>query len=107
MQKEVNELKRDCYLNLTNCNIKLKYPKLGVNNATKAINLFPDTPKCYFRRAQAHFECKDFEEAKKDLLKAKKIDNEDKAIASLLVKVERAMEIEKKKQQKAYANMFK
>lgn len=105
-QAEVNEIKLSCYLNLSFCNVKLKLPKLAVNNATKAIELSPDKPRGYFRRAQAYFETKDFDLAKKDLQAAAKLDAEDKAISSLLTKVDQCLELEKKKQQKMYSKMF-
>jgi hypothetical protein len=57
-QAQVNEIKLSCYLNLSLANVKLKSAKLGVYNATKAIEMAPDKFKGYFRRAQAHFENK-------------------------------------------------
>lgn len=106
-QAECNEVKLSCYLNLTLCNIKLKAPKLALHNATKAVELKGDSAKAHFRKAQALYECKEFEEAKKELLAAQKLDPEDKGIPSLLTKVDQCIQAEKKKQQQIFGKMFK
>lgn len=52
-------------------------------------------------------ESKDYDEAKKDLLKAKQLDPEDKlGVTPLLTKVERSLKLEKDKQKAAYSRMF-
>ena len=106
-QAECNDIKLSCYLNLTLCNIKIKLPKLGIYNATKAIELFPDKPKGYLRRAQARYEVKEFEEAREDLRKCKQLDPENTvAWEGLLKKTERAIQIQKDKQKKTFGKMF-
>jgi hypothetical protein len=107
-QSEVNDIKYACYCNLSLANVRLKVPKLGVYNSTKAIELFPEKPKAYLRRAQAKCETKDFEEAKADILMVKKYDPEDKLNwGKFLTKTELNIKREKDKQKKQYANMFK
>jgi molecular chaperone DnaK (HSP70) len=106
-QAKVNEIKLSCYLNLSMANVKLKSAKLGVYNATKAVELAPDKPKGYFRRAQARYETKDFEEAKQDLVICLKKDPNDEAAKKLLAKTEQCISVQTAKQKKAYANMFR
>jgi len=107
-QKQVDDIKFACYLNLCLGNIRLKLPKLGVHNATKAIEMRPEHPKGYLRRAQAHFETKDYEEAKKDLLLSKKYDADDTiGWGKFMAKTEHALKVQREKQKKAYGNMFK
>ncbi len=84
-----------------------KSAKLGIYNATKAVELDPKKAKGYFRRAQAYFETKDYEEAKKDLKSALQIDPADEMSKKLLAKVEQALAAQIAKQKKTYANMFK
>ena len=106
-QSAVNDIKNACYLNLCLVNVKLKLPKLGVYNATKAIEMFPEKPKGYLRRAQARYEVKEFEDAKTDLVVCEKLDPEN-AVGwkALLTKTEKAIVIQKDKQKKVYGKMF-
>ncbi len=106
-QAKVTDIKLSCYLNLSLANVKLKSAKLGVYNATKAIELAPEKPKGYFRRAQARYETKDFEEAKQDLATCLKKDPNDEAAKKLLAKTEQCITVQTAKQKKTYANMFR
>lgn len=62
-----NNLRAQCYANLSACQIKAGSYEYVVENCTKALAIQPDNIKCVFRRATANFMLKNFDACKLDV----------------------------------------
>jgi len=105
-KKTVDKEKVSCYLNLAACFLKLNSFKKVIENAKSALTIEPENTKALFRKATAHFEVKEYEEAKADLVKAAKLDPKNTDVRKLYDTVKVALDKSKKAQQQAYSKMF-
>ncbi|CAM9371412.1 unnamed protein product [Laminaria digitata] len=105
-QKEVHAVQLSLYLNLAQCYLKLQSWDQAVNNCTLALKIDPDSSKALYRRAYAGFAKKDYDRAKADLLTAQKNSPGDKAVATLLKKVEDILKKQQEKEKKMWSKAF-
>ncbi|KAJ2353874.1 peptidyl-prolyl cis-trans isomerase cpr6 [Coemansia sp. RSA 2673] len=94
-----------CYLKLGqfanaagDCTIVLEYKDKEVTAK--------DRTKALYRRGTARRQLKMFEKARTDLLEAKALDPQDKAISNELILVERAIQEREKKEKQMYSKLF-
>ncbi|KAJ2488551.1 peptidyl-prolyl cis-trans isomerase cpr6 [Coemansia sp. RSA 2050] len=94
-----------CYLKLGqfasaagDCTIVLEYKdkEVSVKDRTKAL----------YRRGTARRQLKMLEEAREDLLEARELDPQDKAISNELILVDRAIQEREKKEKQMYSKLF-
>ena len=79
-EKEIVFLKTTLMLNLAACQLKLKQYPYVVENCDRVLQAQPNSVKALYRRGQAHTNMNDFECAREDLLKAKKLEPNNRAI---------------------------
>mmetsp|Transcript_17897 Transcript_17897/g.35297 ORF Transcript_17897/g.35297 Transcript_17897/m.35297 type:complete len:200 (-) Transcript_17897:149-748(-) len=79
-QKIILDLKVTVYANLALAYLKLEEPAKAVDVANRALEINPDHVKALVRKGQALVKQKDFDKAKASLLKANKLEPENKAI---------------------------
>jgi len=100
------ELKISLLLNKAASALKIPQPDIALESADKALAIDPKNVKGLFRRAQARAAQKEFDEAKKDLLEALKIEPNNTDIRNEFTKIKQYQEATKKKQQDVYSKMF-
>jgi len=105
-KKEINEIKLPCYLNLAMCFLKLKKYEKARDNCTEALKIEGENVKALYRRGQAYYYLKDFEEAKKDLTLAAKLEPKDNEVKKTLKLVTDQVAAQKEKEKKIYGKMF-
>jgi len=106
--KEVKKLKETTHLNMALCYLK-KEAKDGrkcVDACNKAIEFGGASSKAYYRRGQGQIELEDFEEARKDLEKARDLEPGDRNIASELRLLEQLAKTARLKEKGKYSGMF-
>lgn len=102
MVSRMNTLKCHCNLNLAAGHLKQEEFEKVIDYCMVALTLEPNNVKGLFRRAQAYAKLHQYDEAKKDLLRARELDAENKSIVSLLKNIELSM----KKERQMYQKMF-
>lgn len=102
MVSRMNTLKCHCNLNLAAGYLKQEEFDKVIVHCTEALVLEPNNVKGLFRRAQAHAKLHKYDEAKKDLLRARELDAGNKSIGSLL----KSVDISMKKERQMYQKMF-
>ncbi|CBJ25702.1 Heat shock protein 70 [Ectocarpus siliculosus] len=105
-QKEVHAVQLSLYLNLAQCYLKLQSWDQVVNNCTLALKLDAESSKALYRRAYARFTKKDYDNAKTDLDKALAYAPGDKAVATLLKKVDSVLKKQQEKEKKMWSKAF-
>mmetsp|Transcript_48906 Transcript_48906/g.62775 ORF Transcript_48906/g.62775 Transcript_48906/m.62775 type:complete len:449 (-) Transcript_48906:133-1479(-) len=107
-EDEVKTVKLALYLNLAMCWTKLENLDQVFKCASDALILEPNSAKALYRRAMVYEKRKDFDKAKKDLQLANQQPGSegDKAIATLLKRVDIQIKKEKEKEKKIYGKMF-
>lgn len=105
-EEQVKALKLSIYLNLSQCYIKLKAYAKAAENASYALEIKDDAVKALFRRGVANTELKKYEDAIKDLKKAKALNDADTLIGKALERAEKGKSIQDAKQKKMYSKMF-
>jgi len=96
-------LKTQCYLNLGACYLKTEEYEKVTENCSKALEIDCTNVKGLFRRAQAYIKLSDYEKAKHDLITAKNIDSNNKAVLNELRNVESLIKKEKAMYQKMFS----
>jgi len=104
--QEVNDLKVTLNLNLA-----LSYSKLGnldqaLRVCNEALSLSDSSAKAYYRRASIYYEKKRWDDAKQDIVKAKKLAEGDKAIQKLSERIDLQLKKQKEKEKKMASKMF-
>eukprot|EP00903_Cladosiphon_okamuranus_P005639 g5605.t1 len=105
-QKEVHAVQLSLYLNLAQCYLKLQSWDQAVNNCTLALKIDQESSKALYRRAYARFAKKDYDAAKVDLDKAQKSAPGDKAVATLLKKVDVVLKKQQAKEKQMWSKAF-
>ena len=105
-EKEVEEIKLSLHLNLAMCHMKLDNHEYALKSLNTALEIDECSIKALYRRALVMEKKKDFDAARKDLLKAKKLEPEDKSVGRLMQRVEIQIRRQKEKQKKMAQRMF-
>jgi len=105
-KKEISEIKLPCYLNLAACYLKLKKYEKTRDNCSEALKIETENVKALFRRGQALYYLKDFDEAKKDLLLAGKLEPNNSEVKKILKLVTDQLSAQKEKEKTIYGKMF-
>lgn len=80
-QKELDDIRVACFLNVSMCYLRVKEFRKAIESASNAIRETKElNPKAFYRRGQAYRCLDDYENAKTDLEKALKIVPKDKMI---------------------------
>ncbi|GFS00661.1 peptidyl-prolyl cis-trans isomerase FKBP4 [Elysia marginata] len=82
--KDLRTLQCICHLNLAACQAKVSNHRGVVDNCTRVLALDADSVKALYRRAVANMACGHKDKARDDLLRAKKLEPQNKAVAHLL-----------------------
>ena len=105
--EKVKAMKLACLLNLAACCSKEKDYSEVVEHCRMALSLDANSSKALYRRAQAYAETHEFELAKRDLLRALKVEPQSQEIRDLYSKVEARCNDLLNKEKKIYSNMLK
>jgi len=103
---EKQAIEKSCYLNLSQCLLKVKSWMEAAQAATNALNIDDSNPKAYFRRALACMEIEEFDQAKWDLTEAAKLDKTNKEIRTQYDKLKVLINNHKKKEKASFGNLF-
>jgi peptidyl-prolyl isomerase D len=106
VNEKIKTSKITCYSNLAACYLKLGQNAETLDICDKALIMDSNNVKALFRKAQAQFNMKDYEESIKNLKTALLHDKNNKEIKIFLQKVQKLQDVIIKKQQKAYSNLF-
>lgn len=90
--KKAADIRLSLANNLAMCCLKTEEFGKAVAFANKALDVEPENVKAIYRRGQGHFGCRDYEDAKTDLLKACKLDPKNKAMRKKLAECKAALE---------------
>jgi tetratricopeptide (TPR) repeat protein len=104
--EEVNELKVTLNLNLALAYTKMSNLNQALRCTNEALNLTYTNPKAFYRRASIYYEKKKWDDAKADIVKAKEIGGDDKAIIKLGERIDMQLKKEKQREKKMAAKMF-
>ncbi|KAJ1885179.1 peptidyl-prolyl cis-trans isomerase cpr6, partial [Kickxella alabastrina] len=105
-------LKVPILLNRAMCYLKLAKFAEAVNDCTIILEYTDkeitdkDRTKAFYRRGAARRQTKAFEKAREDLIEAKKLDSQDKAISNELALVEKAIQEREKREKQMYSKLF-
>ena len=105
-KEECLELKLACMGNMSACQLKLKQYQHAIHNCSKILKKQPQNSKALYRRGVAYFALRDLEHSEIDLLEAKKLEPESKAIAGQLREVLALKEEADKRYQETIKRMF-
>ncbi|KAI7833678.1 peptidyl-prolyl cis-trans isomerase D [Kickxella alabastrina] len=83
---------------VNDCTIILEYTDKEITDK--------DRTKALYRRGAARRQIKAFEKAREDLIEAKKLDSQDKAISNELALVEKAIQEREKREKQMYSKLF-
>jgi tetratricopeptide (TPR) repeat protein len=104
--EESNALKLACYLNISQCLLKVQSYDKAIENCKYALAIDPENAKAFFRRGSAYHAKKEYELAHPDLLKASDLLPLDKVVKSLFVKNQQQITLAKEREKKMYSAMF-
>eukprot|EP00698_Gefionella_okellyi_P019666 TRINITY_DN6062_c0_g1_i3.p1 TRINITY_DN6062_c0_g1~~TRINITY_DN6062_c0_g1_i3.p1 ORF type:complete len:436 (-),score=131.17 TRINITY_DN6062_c0_g1_i3:1063-2370(-) len=104
---EAEQVKLSCYLNLAACHAKLNRHQEVVHCATKALDIDSANAKALFRRANGYIDLRKFAEAAADLNRADQIQVGQPDVVRTRQRLEKAIELDKQREKKLYASMFK
>ncbi|XP_078611569.1 peptidyl-prolyl cis-trans isomerase FKBP4-like [Branchiostoma floridae x Branchiostoma japonicum] len=94
------------HLNLAMCYLKTGEPYEVIDHCSKALVKDPNNEKAYFRRGQARFTIRDYEEAKSDFNAVLNIDPNNKAAKNQVTTILQQQKKEREREKKLYGNMF-
>jgi len=104
--KADNATRISLWLNSSMASLKLGDHQSVLEKTDYVLDKDPNNVKALFRRAQSYIALKEYENAKKDLVAAVKIDPSNSDVRKEYERVKKLEEDERKKQSKVYANMF-
>lgn len=105
-KEEVTAVQLSLYLNLAQCYLKLQNWDQVANNCALALKIDPNSSKALYRRAYASVCKKDHDAAKADLILAQKSAPGDKAVATLLKKVDTILRKQQEKEKQMWGKAF-
>jgi len=98
--------KGPCFANSAACYLKLNQYREAINACDRALAFDQDNVKVLYRKGQAQYNVKEYEDSLVTLREAQKLDKDNKEIKNFIEKVKKQHEAQKKRQQKAYSSMF-
>jgi hypothetical protein len=90
--KKAADIRLSLANNLAMCCLKTEEFGKAVSFANRALDVDPANAKAIYRRGQGHFGCRDYADAKVDLLRACKLDPKSKAMRKKLAECKAALE---------------
>jgi FK506-binding protein 4/5 len=105
-ESQVNALKLPCHLNIAACFLKLKKYKDVQDHCNKALDIDSKSIKALYRRGVANSELDNWDQAKMDLSKALEIDPENKEVKKELLKLNKKIKAQNKKEMRIFSGMF-
>ncbi len=106
-KQQVDELAVSCRLNCAACYLKLEKYERCRDNCTEVLKLDPNNSKAFYRRGQALYQLKNFEEALHDLEEAKKIEPQNNDIKRTIKNVQDAVTSQKEREKQMFQRMFR
>jgi len=104
--EKIKAAKVPCLSNSAACYLKLNRNGEALEMCEKALLIEPQNVKVIYRKGQAQFNLKDYDESIKTLTEALAIDKDNKEIRALIQKAKKQNEANLKKLQKVYGGMF-
>ncbi|KAJ4938426.1 hypothetical protein JOQ06_003046 [Pogonophryne albipinna] len=105
-EKKAKALQLAANLNLAMCFLKLQEPNKALENCDKALELNPSNEKALFRRGEALFGMKEFDQAKDVFQQVLQLYPANKAAKSQVVLCQTRIKAQHEKDKRIYANMF-
>ena len=105
-EKEIFSLQLILMLNLAACQLKFQQYAHAVSNCTRVLEMESENVKALYRRGQALVMMNDFDRAREDLSKAKKLEPANKAIDDQLRLLESKQQAHDAKYKDALKTMF-
>ena len=106
IRKDTLTLTSVILLNLAACQLKFKQDHLAAQNCTKVLQFEPENVKALYRRGLALTNMKDFDQAREDLIKARRLEPSNRAIDDQLRSLEAEVQAQKIKYRDALKTMF-
>ncbi|XP_006633816.1 peptidyl-prolyl cis-trans isomerase FKBP4 [Lepisosteus oculatus] len=105
-ENKAKALRLAAHLNLAMCYLKVQEHSQAVENCNKALELDSSNEKALFRRGEALFAMKEFEQARDDFQKVVQLYPSNKAAKTQVVVCQRQIKEQHEKDKRLYANMF-
>ena len=105
-EKEIFSLQSVLMLNLAACQLKFQHFPHAVKNCSRVLEMEADNVKALYRRGQALVMMNDYDRAREDLTKAKKLEPANKAIDEQLKLLESRQQVHDAKYKDALKSMF-
>jgi len=106
IEEERDRLATKCKVNEAACYLELKDYAMTIRRCTEVLAVDPHVVKALYRRARAHLECKDFGEAKRDVIRALDIAPNDTELSKLLREVKKMQADEEAKERRKLKAFF-
>jgi len=100
------ELYKNCWNNAAMCLLKIKRYGDTVSACSSVIKVDENNVKALYRRGVANMYFENFSQAKKDLMYARSLDSNNKAVNKACSDLKKAMAAAKEKEKNMFANMF-
>lgn len=94
------------HLNSAMCHLKMGCNLEAMNQCDKALDLDTNNEKGLFRRATAHMNMKNYEDAVADFQMVLKVDQNNKAAKNQITLAQHNMRLQREKEKQTYAGMF-
>ncbi|XP_022047604.1 peptidyl-prolyl cis-trans isomerase FKBP4 [Acanthochromis polyacanthus] len=105
-ENKAKALQLAAHLNLAMCFLKLQEPNQALENCDKALELDGSNEKALFRRGEALFGMKEFDQARDDFQRVLQLYPANKAAKSQVVLCQKRIKEQHEKDKRIYANMF-
>ena len=105
-QKDILALRNVALLNLAACQLKFKQDHYAAQNCSKVLQTEPENIKALYRRGLALTNMSDFDQAKQDLVKARRLEPKNRAIEEQLRTLEVKIQAQRNKYRDAMKSMF-
>lgn len=102
----VRELKVACLSNLAASQLKLQIPHSAAKNCSKVLEADPNNLKALYRRGQALMFMNDFDSAREDIERARRLDPSSRAVSELLKELQSREQQQKRHYHQALKSMF-
>eukprot|EP01123_Difflugia_compressa_P001246 TRINITY_DN11422_c0_g1_i1.p1 TRINITY_DN11422_c0_g1~~TRINITY_DN11422_c0_g1_i1.p1 ORF type:complete len:356 (-),score=78.81 TRINITY_DN11422_c0_g1_i1:52-1119(-) len=105
-EDKLKTAKAACFSNTAACYLKLGQNSNALQACDKALAIEPNNIKVLYRKGQSQANLKDYSDSLVTLREALALDKENKEVKTFIDKVKKLQDERKKKEQKAYSNMF-
>jgi len=103
---KANAIKLGCYLNMAQCQLKLREYNKVIEHCNKALEIDKRNVKAYYRRALAYFNKVDWEAAGADFKKALELEPDNKDVIREYNRLKQTMREQDAKDKKIFAKLF-